>query len=129
MDKHKKLTLAELMAKAEQRKAAKPVFGEGYVPALEGCLVLQKLPVSRFSDIMGRYDASDFGQAVQQQIELVYASCPYLQDKGLQEAYGVQEPTDIVMVMLNDDLGTLASLTAVVMGFYGLGEADEELKN
>lgn len=129
MDKTKRLTLEALIAKKEQRQAAKTAYRDVWVESLGGCLTLQKLPVSRFVALTGRYDAQDFQQAFDYQIELAYASCPMLQKKELQEAYGVAEPTEIVMAVLDDDLGALSQLTEDITGFYGLGEADEELKN
>lgn len=129
MDKRKKLTLEELVAKKEQRNQDKLIFKDVFIPSLGGCLTLKKLPVSRFVSLTGRYDASDFEQAIDYQIALAYASCPMFQNKELQEAYEVGEPSEIVMAVLADDLGALSQLTDAITGFYGLGEAEEEVKN
>lgn len=129
MENGKKLTLEALIAKKEQRQAAKAEFKEVWIPSLEGCLTLKKLPATRFAAMMGRFDSEDFEQNLQFEIELVYACCPMLQKAELQEAYGVKDPHDIVLAVLDDDLGALGTLAEAVTGFYGLGEVAEATKN
>lgn len=129
MDKTKKLTLEALIARKAQREADKLAFKEVYVDALEGSLTLKKLPAMRFAAMMGKYDSENFVENLEFEVELVYASCPMLQDKGLQEAYGVKDPLDIVLAVLDDDLGALNTLAEAITGFYGLGETADAVKN
>lgn len=129
MDKTKKLTLEALIARKAQREADKLAFKEVYVDALEGSLTLKKLPAMRFAAMMGKYDSENFVENLEFEVELVYASCPMLQDKGLQEAYGVKDPLDIVLAVLDDDLGALGTLAEAITGFYGLGETADAVKN
>lgn len=129
MDKHKKLTLEALIARKTQREADKAEYKVVYVPALEGSLTLKKIPAMRFAAMMGKYDSENFEENLTFEVELVYASCPILQDRGLQDAYGVKDPLDIVLAVLDDDLGALNTLAETITGFYGLGETADAVKN
>lgn len=127
MNKTTKLTLEELVAKKEQAKRDKLAIKDVYVDALGGCLGLQKLPVTRFLSIMGKYDNENFTEAVACEVELVYAACPMLQKEALTQ--DLAEPTDIVLEILGDDLGALGTLAGAVTGFYGLDETGDAVKN
>ena len=129
MDRTKKLTLEALIARKAQREADKAEYKTVFVPSLEGCLTLKKLPAMRFAAMMGRYDSTNFEENLTFEAELVYASCPMLQDRSLQEAYGVKDPLDIVLAVLDDDLGALGTLAEAITGFYGLGETADAVKN
>ena len=83
----------------------------------------------RFAAMMGKYDSANFEENLTFEAELVYASCPMLQDRSLQEAYGVKDPLDIVLAVLDDDLGALNTLAEAITGFYGLGETADAVKN
>lgn len=129
MDNQKKLTLEALIAKKEQRQQDKAAYKDVYVESLGGCLTLKKLPAMRFAAMMGKYDSSDFEQNLAFEVELIYASCPMLQDKALHEAYDVKDPMDIVLAVLDEDLGALGTLAEAITGFYGLGEISDAAKN
>ena len=129
MENGKKLTLEALIAKKEQRQAAKAEYKDVWIPSLEGCLTLKKLPATRFAAMMGRFDSENFEENLQFEIELVYACCPMLQKSELQEAYGVKDPHDIVLAVLDDDLGALGTLAEAATSFYGLGEVPDAVKN
>lgn len=123
----KRLTLEELVARKEQAKQDKMAIKDVYVDALGGSLGLQKLPVTRFLSIMGKYDNENFTEAVACEVELVYASCPMLQKEALVQ--DLAEPTDIVLEILGDDLGALGTLAGAVTSFYGLDEVGDAVKN
>lgn len=127
MDKTKRLTLEELIAKKEQRRAAGPAVKDVWVDGLEGCLVLRKIPVARYISIMGKYDLEDFAQALACEVELVYACCPMLQKESMTQ--DLAEPTDIVLEILDEDLEELGRLAAEVSGFYGMAAPADIVKN
>ena len=131
MGKEKKLTLEALIARHEQRDAEKMDFREIEVPALGGTLVFKKLPLSVFLGLMDQQgDNPTLRESVDFQVELIYRSCPTLQDKKLQAEYECEEPTDIVYKLLDDNLGAIGSLSADILDFYGMGESvREQLKN
>ena len=129
MGNHKKLTLEDLIAKKEQRARDKLAYKDVYVESLGGCLTLKKIPATRFAAIMGKYDSENFEENIRFEVELVYASCPRFQEQALQEAYDVKDPMDVVMAVLDDDLGALGTLAEAVTSFYGLGEVPDAVKN
>lgn len=83
----------------------------------------------------GIEDDNSLTQNVEFMEQLVYESCPMLHDKALLEAYDCAEPYDIVLSVLNDDIGALSNLTEAIMDFYGLSAEKkgenlaDELKN
>ena len=53
-----------------------------------------------------------------------------MQDKRLQEAYECAEPYDVVMRVLDDNIGAVGELTAAILDFYGMGDSiRDQLKN
>lgn len=131
MGKAKKLTLEALIARHEQRDAEKTEFREIEVPALGGALVFKKLPLSVFLNLMEQQgEDPSLKESLDFEAELIYKSCPMLQDKKLQAEYECEEPTDIVYKLLDDNLGAIAELSTAVLDFYGMGAAvREQLKN
>lgn len=126
-----KLTLEALIARHEQRDAEKAEFREIEVSALGGALVFKKLPLTAFLNLMEQQgDNPTLRESVDFEVELIYKSCPTLQDKKLQAEYECEEPTDIVYRLLDDNLGAIGSLSAEILDFYGMGESvREQLKN
>ena len=113
----KKLTLSDLIARKEQRESSKADYRDIKVEALGGMLTDQ-------DENAGMKENLDF------EVELIYKSCPMLQNKELQEAYGCQEPYDIVLRVLDDNVGALAELANAVLDFYGMGDSiRDQLKN
>lgn len=112
-----KITLTELIAKAEQKKAAKakPVTAEVYVKSLDGTIVLQAPTSQMMADIVKM--EADEGNSY-----LVYQCCiePKLKDKELQEAYGCSVPTDIVENLF--DPGEIAALSIECAKLAGYGD-------
>lgn len=78
----------------------------------------------KLNKVLSLLDGVDDDKSLTQSVEfmqqLVYESCPMLHDKALQEAYECVEPYDIVLAVLNDDIGVLSDLTEAIMEFYGL---------
>ena len=127
---NKKLTLEELIAKAEQRKADKTEYRNVYVKELDGTLTLKKIPLARYVSLFDDRDANSASDSVDLQKDLIYASCPMLHDKALQDAYGCTEPSDIVFALLNDNLDAVRELSDAITEFYGDREkVQEALKN
>lgn len=127
----KKLTLSDLIARKEQREAGRTDYRDVKVEALDGVLTLKKLPLSQ---VLSMLDAQDENAGMKEnldfEVELIYKSCPMLQNKELQEAYGCQEPYDIVLRVLDDNVGALAELASAVLDFYGMGDSiRDQLKN
>ena len=127
----KKLTLSDLIARKEQRESSKADYRDIKVEALGGMLTLKKLPLSQVLTMLDDQDENaGMKENLDFEVELIYKSCPMLQNKELQEAYGCQEPYDIVLRVLDDNVGTLAELASAVLDFYGMGDSiRDQLKN
>lgn len=116
-EKYTKITLSELVAKAEQRLAdkKKPKTAEVYVKSLDGTITLRAATAELMSDIT-KMEGGE-GDAY-----LVYQCCaePNLKSSELQEAYGCVVPTDIVHILFEP--GEIASLSvecAKLAGYFG----------
>ena len=127
----KKLTLADLLAKKEQRDAAKTEYQDVEIPSLGGSLTFRKLPLTEFLSMMeGLEDDAGVRESLDFSVQLIYKCCPMLRDVQLREAYGCVEPTDVVYKVFNDDIGAINAASAAIMDFYGVGESVREaLKN
>lgn len=127
----KKLTLSDLIARKEQREAGRIDYRDVKVEALDGTLTLKKLPLSQVLTMLDDQDENaGMKENLDFEVELIYKSCPMLQNKELQEAYGCQEPYDIVLRVLDDNVGALAELASAVLDFYGMGDSiRDQLKN
>lgn len=127
----KKLTLSDLIARKEQRESSKADYRDIKVEALGGILTLKKLPLSQVLTMLDDQDENaGMKENLDFEVELIYKSCPMLQNKELQEAYGCQEPYDIVLRVLDDNVGALAELANAVLDFYGMGDSiRDQLKN
>ena len=127
----KKLTLSDLIARKEQRESSKAEYRDIKVEALGGILTLKKLPLSQVLTMLDDQDENaGMKENMDFEVELIYKSCPMLQNKELQEAYGCQEPYDIVLRVLDDNVGALAELANAVLDFYGMGDSiRDQLKN
>ena len=127
----KKLTLSDLIARKEQREAGRIDYRDVKVEALGGMLTLKKLPLSQVLTMLDdQNENAGMKENLDFEVELIYKSCPMLQNKELQEAYGCQEPYDIVLRVLDDNVGALAELASAVLDFYGMGDSiRDQLKN
>nr|DAK26020.1 MAG TPA: YqbN [Caudoviricetes sp.] len=127
----KKLTLSDLIARKEQREAGRIDYRDVKVEALDGALTLKKLPLSQVLTMLDdQNENASMKENLDFEVELIYKSCPMLQNKELQEAYGCQEPYDIVLRVLDDNVGALAELASAVLDFYGMGDSiRDQLKN
>ena len=127
----KKLTLSDLIARKEQREAGRTDYRDVKVEALDGTLTLKKLPLSQVLTMLDdQNENAGMKENLDFEVELIYKSCPMLQNKELQEAYGCQEPYDIVLRVLDDNVGALAELASAVLDFYGMGDSiRDQLKN
>lgn len=127
----KKLTLSDLIARKEQREAGRTDYRDVKVEVLDGALTLKKLPLSQVLTMLDdQNENAGMKENLDFEVELIYKSCPMLQNKELQEAYGCQEPYDIVLRVLDDNVGALAELASAVLDFYGMGDSiRDQLKN
>lgn len=119
-----KLTLAELMSRAEQRSNKENLRKLVPLPGLGGALEIEKVPLSRILDIMDGTNADSMRDNMDCQVELIYTCCPMMRETSLQEVCQCNDPMDVVYKVLDDNMGDIALLADAILNFYGLGEVD-----
>ena len=112
MKKNTKITLAQLIDRAEQRKGTKPEFGKFYIESLGGYVLVQKPTREQIEEIT----ESERGD------ELYLYDCikePNLKDQNLQNAYGVKG-LDIVEKIFEP--GEIYFLAKEIVGMAGYSD-------
>lgn len=129
MSEHRKLSIAELLARKERRTVQ---TAEVYVPGLDGCLELVRQPLGMYIDLNGKIaDAPDGESFLRAAADMIYEFCPVLHTQEMQEGFDCKVPTDIVHKLLGDGLGDYMAICSAINGMYGMdgAEARDEAKN
>ena len=126
---HKKLSLEDLMGRAEQRAGDKKAYKQVYFPTLGGELVFEKIPLTRVLATMDEVDGENMMDSLAFQVDLIYQCCPMLRKPELQAAYDCKEPTDIVCALFEDNMGAISKAAESIMDFYGLADSKDAVKN
>jgi hypothetical protein len=125
-DKMNKVTLKDLIARAEQSKADKKELRQLYVTSLDGTITIIK------PDRAMVLEAMDMGNEEDGDRYLVY-NCvvdPNLKDKDLQNAYKTVSPLDIVDKIF--DPGEVASISKEIVrlaGYIDSVKVVDDIKN
>lgn len=109
----KKVTLQDLIAKAEQKKQCKKELRQLYVKSLDGIITIIKPDRKLILEAMDMEDESEGDKY------LVY-NCvvePNLKDKELQQAYNVVSPMDVVDEIFEP--GEVASISKELIKLAG----------
>lgn len=129
----KKATLDDLLARKSQAMQARMIIKQIDVPLLGMSLTVEKIPLSRVLGLIDKYNGDDsLSSKFELYKELIYLSCPMLQNKELQEAYEVADPLDIITVLLEQNLGAITKLGDEISEMYGLSDPNktvDDLKN
>ena len=128
-ESHKKLALEDLMARAEQRAVDKKAYKQVYIAPLDGELTVEKIPLPRVLSILDGVDGDNMMENLDFQVNLIYQCCPVLRNPELQGAYDCNEPTDIVCAVFEDNMGAISGLAEEILGFYGLADNKDAIKN
>ena len=126
---HKKLALEDMMARAEQREHGKTVFKRVYVDSLGGDLELERIPLSRMLSILDGVDGSTMQENLDIQTEIIYRCCPLLRNPALREAFHCETQTEVVCAVFEDNMGAISNLAEEILGFYGLADNKDAVKN
>ena len=126
---HKKLSLEDLMGRAEQRAGDKKAYKQVYFPTLGGELVFEKIPLTRMLAMMDGVDGENLMDSLAFQVDLIYQCCPMLRNRALQEAYDCKEPTDIVCRVFEDNIAAISGAAEAILDFYGLADHKDAVKN
>ena len=125
----KKATLESLIARAQQSKDAKAGYKEYYCEVIGETLLIKKLPLTRICEIMDMYETDTMKEAMELNSQVIYESVPLLQSKELQEAYECVEPYDIVIKLLEENMGEIEKLCKTILAGYGMAELADDIKN
>ena len=128
-DTHKKLALADLMTRAEQRSGDKTAYKNVYVEPLGGELTVENIPLPRVLSMLDVVDSDNMMDNLDFQVNLIYQCCPMLRKPELQAAYDCKEPTDIVCALFDDNMGAISKTAESILGFYGLADSKDAVKN
>lgn len=126
---HKKLALEDLLARAEQRAGDKKAYSQVYFKSLDGELVFEKIPLPRVLSMLDSVDSDNMMDNLDFQVNLIYQCCPMLRNPELQAAYDCKEPTDIVCALFDDNMGAISKAAESILGFYGLEDSKDAVKN
>ena len=127
-----KATLEALLARKQQAQAEKMQFVDIEVQKIGMSFTVQRQPLTRILSLLDRFaDTEGLAEKFEMYKELIYNSVPLFQSKELQEAYAPAIPSDIVTMILNDDMTAIGQLGEGICALYGLddGKAVDEIKN
>lgn len=125
----KKATLESLIERAQQRKEAKTEYKEYFCETIGETLLIKKLPLTRICEIMDMYETDTLKEAMELNSQVIYESVPLLQKKELQDAYECIEPYDIVVKLLDENMGEIEKLCKTILAEYGMAELADDIKN
>lgn len=126
----KKVTLETLIARKQQGELDKLRVKEVYVKELNGSIIVKKVPIDKVLGLLDGINTVDsLKDNISMMVELIYHSCPIMQDKTLQEVYECVEPYDVVLAVLNDNIADLNQLAEEILEFYGLSDLEDKVKN
>ena len=115
-EKHTRLTLDEMIRRSEQVKEAKNKnkTKELYVESLDGTITITKPTINQVNDAMNMDASSGESDAY-----LVYECVtePPLKNKQLQQAYGCQDPLDILDKIFEP--GEVLNISKAALSFAG----------
>lgn len=120
-----KLTIEDLLAQKERGEVTETSV---HLDSLGGELEIRKIPLVKFNSYMARAQKGDPEEMVEAQYEMIYACCPILHNRKLQEAYECKDPLDIVPRVFRENMVDLNTITSAITKFYGY-DLDEALKN
>ena len=128
-ENNKKLALADLLARAEQRAGDKKAYKQVYIAPLDGELTVEKIPLPRVLSMLDGVDGGSMTENLDFQADIIYHCCPVLRDPSLMEAYGVKTSTDLVCTVFEDNIGAISKTAEEILEFYGLADHKDAVKN
>lgn len=121
-----KLTLNDLIAKKAEKANKRNKTEDVYLDSLGGMVTI-RVPEDRvILKAMDMMKDETIEGVMQAYVYAIYYSVDLFQDPKLHEEYEVQDPTDIVVKLL--DLGERLSLGDQIMKLSGLADIDKTVK-
>ena len=126
----KKATIESLIADKEKGKYQKKKTRTVEVPSIGYSFELHQPTLSKLLDMMNEAaEQKTASDGIRFMCEIVYEACPMLHNKELIEAFDCKEPPEVVLAVLNDDIGALSVLSNEVLSFFGLADIEDMVKN
>lgn len=127
MDKNKRLTLEELVAKKMQRDKDKLAVKAIYIESLGGELIFKKIKDTELLELAGRIEDYKVSELYPVFTEMIYESCDMLQSEELHKKCDVIDPYDIVPALL--PINDVIEVGTKLLEFFEVGEKVEKVKN
>ncbi len=123
MDKKTKITLDILLdrkLKSENDKKKVVLFDS---EILGGTIEIEKLRAKDVMALMGDVtDNNNAEEGIRLNNKLIYKHCSIFRNEELQKAYNVAEPYDVILEVLDQNIGEVNKLCNAILNLYGLGE-------
>lgn len=124
----KKITLQNLIARAEQSKKDKFKVKEIFIKSLDGNLVIKKINENIIFDILDRMEANkEMKNLLEGYDELIYHSCDLIKDKELIKICNVSEPTEIPKVLFS--IAERTKIGEEILKLNGFNDMEDDIKN
>lgn len=127
----KKVSLEDLINRKSQGKLDKLQVKFYNSKELGGEIEIRKIPLKRYMGLMDGVNSENMEENLEFMCQVVFECCPIFNQnsKQLMEAYECAEPTEIPLVVLNDNMGELGEITEIINNFYGLDKVQDTVKN
>lgn len=124
-----KLTIADLIAKKTEKLNKQNKTQEYHVESLDGTITIEA-PNKKIIYQAVDMRSDKFEDIMSANIFVVYNSVKFFQDKSLQEAWEVVEPTDVVEKILDIwEINEIATIAMDISGFKKPGQIEDDVKN
>lgn len=134
MDKKKRITLNDLLARKEQADKDKMELKYLYCEGLGGEIQVVRLPMRRILEYMDEVgEQTKMVESMEWNIQLIYAHCPIFKDRQLQEVYECKEPDEIIEKVFNGNISAIGTFAQKILTLYGFEDEESapeiEVKN
>ena len=128
---NKKITLEDLTLRKLSGNLDKLQIKTYYSKELGGDIQIKKIPIKKYMGMLNGVNEDDMLENIDFMNTAIFESCPIFKEnsKSLMETYEVSIPTDLPLVVLNENMNELTDIIEIINGFYGLDKVKEQIKN
>nr|DAD95073.1 MAG TPA: YqbN [Siphoviridae sp. ctVqj4] len=124
-EQHKRITFSQLVARKLQRDQDKMKVKEIYIPSMEGTMLFKKVPEDDLLELFnGRVE--DIRELIEAERQLIYKSCPDLQNTELHKKMGIEDPFDVVKAIF--EIQETNEIAEELAKFNGLDDRSKKIK-
>ena len=123
-----KATFKDLIAQKVQREEKRHAIQDILVPSMNKTLAFKRVDDKKFLEVLDRIqDESALSEMVEVYKELIYLSCPMLQDQELHKELDVTDPFDTVTVLF--ELSDITEVGEKLSEMYQMNTMPDKVKN